>query len=80
MVLWLFFWWALLMLLLLLLFRNNHSQLPIVMAQACLLASCWRNPPGGGFSQNSQYHGFDLNVAAAALLTNTPDRAQAEAD
>ncbi len=73
----LLFWWALLMLLLLLLFRNNHSQLPIVMAQACLLALMLGGIRLAGDSvRQARLHGFDLNVAAAALLTNTPDRAQ----
>ena len=76
----LLFWWALLMLLLLLLFRNNHSQLPIVMAQACLLALMLGGIRLAGDSvRQARLHGFDLNVAAAALLTNTPDRAPTEA-
>jgi hypothetical protein len=73
----LLFWWALLMLLLMPLFRNMQSQLPIVIAEACLLAIMLGGIRlAGDAVRHARLHGFELNLAAAALLTDTPDRAQ----
>ena len=73
----LLFWLALLLLLLIPLFSKTQSQLPIVIAEACLLTIMLGGVRlAGDAVRHARLHGFELDVAAAALLTDTPDRAQ----
>ncbi len=73
----LLFWWALLMLLLLPWLRGTRPQFNTAIAEACLLAIML-----GGVHlaadavRKARLHGFELNVAAIALMTDTRDRAQ----
>jgi hypothetical protein len=73
----LLYWWALLLLLLLPLFRRTQAQLTPVIAEACLLAIMLGGVHVAADAvRKARAHGFELNVAAIALMTGTPDRAQ----
>ncbi len=73
----LLFWWALLMLLLLPWFRGSRAQFTTAIAQACLLGIMLGGIHlAGDAVRKARVHGFELDVAAIALMTDTPDRAQ----
>ena len=73
----LLFWWALLMLLLLPWFRGSRAQFTTAIAQACLLAIMVGGIHlAGDAVRKARMHGFELDVAAIALMTDIPDRAQ----
>jgi hypothetical protein len=73
----LLFWWALLLLLLLPLFRRPQAQFTTAIAEACLLAIMVGGANVAADAvRKARAHGFELNVAAIALLTGTQDRAQ----
>jgi hypothetical protein len=72
----LLFWWALLLLLGEPLF-HKQTQLFAVLAQLCLLAiMLGAAHVAADAIRKARAHGFELNVAAASLLTGTQDRAQ----
>lgn len=73
----LLFWWALLLLLLLPLFHGKPAQFWTVLAQVCLLLIMLGGAHVAADAvRKARAHGFELNVAATALLTSTQDRAQ----
>ena len=73
----LLYWWALLLLLLLPLFRRAQSQFTPAIAEACLLAIMLGGVHVAADAvRKARAHGFELNVAAIALMTGTQDRAQ----
>ena len=73
----LLYWWALLLLLLLPLFRRTQPQFTPVIAEACLLAIMLGGVHVAADAvRKARAHGFELNVAAIALMTDTQDRAQ----
>ncbi len=72
----LLYWWALLLLLLLPLFRRTQAPFAVI-AEACLLAIMLSGVHVAADGvRKARAHGFELNVAAIALMTDTHDRAQ----